>query len=52
MVAWGGQPFGAAFGGVLAQATTVRISLLAAGGIFTISGVGARLALRRGPVPP
>ena len=52
MVAWGGQPFGAAFGGILAQATSVRVSLLAAGGIFTVSGVGARLALRRGASRP
>jgi hypothetical protein len=52
MVAWGGQPFGAAFGGVLAQATSVRVSLLVAGAVFGISGIGARLALRRGPSRP
>jgi len=38
--------------GLAAQATSVRVSLLFAGGVFGVSGIGARLALRRGPSRP
>ncbi len=47
MVAWGGQPFGAALGGVVAQEWGVARALEVAAAVFVMSGVGARLLLRR-----
>ena len=45
MVAWGGQPFGAALGGVLAQVTSVRTALLAAAGILLGTGIVTGIVL-------
>ena len=43
MVAWGGQPFGAAIGGVLAQATSVRTAVGSAAilllGVGVVTGI-------------
>lgn len=39
LVAWGGQPFGAAVGGLVAEATTVRIAYLVVGMGVVVSAV-------------
>lgn len=47
MIAWGGTPFGAAIGGLLAQATTIRITYyIMAGGIMLSVLVGWLSPLR------
>lgn len=45
MVAWGGTPFGAAIGGILAQATTVRTA-------FLIMAIGVAVSIVVGWVSP
>ena len=39
MVAWGGQPFGAALGGVVAEATSVRTAVFGASVLLLVTGV-------------
>ena len=39
MIAWGGTPFGAAIGGLLAQATTIRITYCIMAGGITLSAL-------------
>jgi uncharacterized membrane protein len=41
MIAWGGQPLGAAAGGLLAQAAGVRSAYLLAAGLFAIAALVA-----------
>lgn len=49
MIAWGGQPFGAAMGGLLAEATTVRIAYLVMGmGVVVSAAAGWFSSLREG----
>ena len=49
MIAWGGQPFGAAVGGLLAEATTVRIAYLVMGlGVVVSAAAGWFSSLREG----
>ena len=46
MIAWGGQPFGAATGAAIAAATDVPTAFIVASAITLISGIGAAVALR------
>ncbi len=49
MIAWGGQPFGAAVGGLVAEATTVRIAYLVVGmGVVVSATAGWFSSLREG----
>lgn len=49
MIAWGGQPFGAAVGGLVAEATTVRIAYLVVGmGVVVSAAAGWFSSLREG----
>jgi predicted MFS family arabinose efflux permease len=45
MVAWGGQPFGAAVGGVVAQTAGVPTALGMAAGVMTVSAISAVVLL-------
>jgi MFS family permease len=45
MVAWGGQPFGAAVGGIVAQTAGVPTALGMAAGVMTASAIGAVVLL-------
>ncbi len=45
MIAWGGTPFGAAIGGVLAQVTTIRAA-------FLIMAIGVALSIVMGWFSP
>ena len=45
MVAWGGQPFGAAIGGVLAQLTSVRTAVASASVLLLGTGVVTAIVL-------
>jgi MFS family permease len=47
MVAWGGQPFGAAAGAVVTTVAPVPVAYAAAGGVMLAFGAAARLLLRR-----
>jgi MFS family permease len=46
MIAWGGQPFGAALGAVIAGARDVHTAYVAAGVVMGISALGGGVALR------
>lgn len=46
MVAWGGQPFGAAVGGIVADAASVRVAYVMAAGVMAGSAVAAAVLLR------
>ena len=46
MIAWGGQPFGAATGAAIAATTDVPTAYIVASAITLISGIGAAVALR------
>ena len=46
MIAWGGQPFGAATGAAIAATTDVPTAYVVAAAIMLISGIGAAVALR------
>lgn len=48
MVAWGGQPFGAATGALLASVTTVAVSYRVAAAVMVAAALVARLRLRSG----
>lgn len=49
LIAWGGQPFGAAVGGLVAEATTVRIAYLVVGmGVVVSAAAGWFSSLRQG----
>lgn len=49
LVAWGGQPFGAAVGGLVAEATTVRIAYIVVGlGVVVSAAAGWFSSLRQG----
>jgi MFS family permease len=48
MIAWGGQPFGAALGAVLASTRSVTAAYWLAAGIMAVAASSAFLALRRG----
>lgn len=49
MIAWGGQPFGAAVGGLVAEATTIRIAYLVVGmGVVVSAAAGWFSSLREG----
>ena len=49
LIAWGGQPFGAAVGGLVAEATTVRIAYLVVGmGVVVSAAAGWFSSLRKG----
>lgn len=52
MVAWGGQPFGAAVGGALAEAFDVRVALLLVAGGVALSAVYGWFSPLRDPEPP
>lgn len=52
MVAWGGQPFGAAAGGALAEAFDVRVALLLVAGGVALSAVYGWFSPLRDPAPP
>jgi len=45
MVAWGGQPFGAAIGGVLAQLTSVRTAVVSAAALLLGTGIVTAVVL-------
>ena len=48
LIAWGGQPFGAAVGGLVAEATTVRIAYLVVGmGVVVSAAAGWFSSLRK-----
>ncbi len=47
MISWGGQPFGAATGGLIAAATTVSTAYAVAALVMLTAGVAAALLLRR-----
>ena len=49
MIAWGGQPFGAATGAAIAAATDVPTAYVVAAAVMLISGIGAAVALRAAP---
>jgi predicted MFS family arabinose efflux permease len=46
MIAWGGQPFGAALGGLIAGVSTVRTAYLAAAVVMGVSSAIATVMLR------
>lgn len=51
LVAWGGQPFGAAVAGLVAEATTVRIAYVVVGmGVVLSAAAGWFSSLRKGEV--
>ena len=51
MIAWGGQPLGAAATGLIAHAAGVRMAYLAAAGLFCLAAaVASRLPRQRPPV--
>ena len=53
LIAWGGQPFGAAVGGLVAEATTVRIAYLVVGmGVVVSAAAGWFSSLREGEKVP
>lgn len=52
MVAWGGQPFGAAIGGVLAETFDVRVALLLVAGGVGLSSVYGWFSPLRDAEPP
>ena len=47
MIAWGGQPFGAATGAAIAATTDVPTAFIVASAITLISGIGAAIASER-----
>jgi MFS family permease len=47
MIAWGGQPFGAAIGAYIAGARDVHAAYAAATAVMAISAIGGGIALRR-----
>lgn len=47
MIAWGGQPFGAALGAVLAAGFGIQFAYATASGVMVATAAGAYLALRR-----
>ncbi len=49
MIAWGGQPFGAATGAAIAATTDVPTAYVVAAAVMLISGIGAAVALRTAP---
>jgi len=51
MVAWGGQPFGAAAGALVAAVSPVPVVYASAGALMLAVGVVARLLLARRPAP-
>jgi predicted MFS family arabinose efflux permease len=50
MVSWGGQPFGAVTGAVIASAATVHTAYTVAALVMTTTAVGARVGLARADV--
>ena len=52
MIAWGGQPFGAAIGAVVATLVDVEASYAGAALVMLAAASGARVALRRHPAQP
>ena len=52
MIAWGGQPFGAAIGAVVATLVDVEASYAGAALVMLAAASGARVALRRDPAQP
>lgn len=51
MIAWGGQPFGAAIGAVLAATFSVRSAYAVAATVMLVASAGAYAALRVRPSP-
>jgi MFS family permease len=49
MIAWGGQPFGAATGAAISATTDVPTAYIVAAAVMLISGIGAAVALRAAP---
>jgi len=47
MISWGGQPFGAAVGAVVASILDVRAAYAGAAGVMLVTAIAARVALRR-----
>lgn len=52
MIAWGGQPFGAALGALLTSIATVANAYTVAAAVMAVSAIGARIALARIKIPP
>jgi hypothetical protein len=50
MVAWGGQPFGAAAGALIAAGSTVHSAYVVAAIVMTVTAAFARLGLSRSDV--
>jgi hypothetical protein len=50
MVSWGGQPFGAAAGALVAAAATVHAAYAVAFAVMTTTAICARLGLARADV--
>jgi hypothetical protein len=51
MIAWGGQPFGAAIGGLVAVATSVRVAYVVAALVMATSATVAGVLLRPSTAP-
>lgn len=52
MIAWGGQPFGAAVGATIAAVTTVPAAYVVTGSMMLVAAAPARFSLDADPRAP